>query len=152
MSENSRNQSRRATSGNSGAVSQQEGNNILRESNSILATIETNTKNMNLNVDTLEVSVDGLEVLQAQTNTTLAAILVDTDAADSSLNTIEAQSVLTASRLNNIQNKIAANVDGSGDTLGQINSNILTKNGEIETSLNSLIALPDKDLSGALTT
>ncbi len=53
-------------------------------------------------------------------NTTLASILVDTDAADSSLNTIEAQSVLTASRLNNIQNKISANTDGTGSTLGEL--------------------------------
>mgnify|MGYP003111042770 CR=1 FL=1 len=53
-------------------------------------------------------------------NTTLDAILVDSDAIDSSLNTIEAQSVLTASRLNNIQNKISENTDGTGNTLGQL--------------------------------
>ncbi len=121
-------------------------NELLNESHSTLKEIATNTKNINLNVDTVEVSVDALEVLQAQTNTTLASMLVDTDAIDSSCNTIEAQSVLTASRLNNIQNKISANVDGSGDTLGQINSNILTKNGEIETSLNSLISANHTDL------
>ena len=106
--------------------------NAAVDNSGILKEIATNTKNINLNVDTVEVSVDALEVLQAQTNTTLASILVDTDAADSSLNTIEAQSVLTASRLNNIQNKIAANVDGSGDTLGQINSNILSKNVQLQ--------------------
>ncbi len=120
--------------------------NAVVDNSGILKEIATNTKNINLNVDTVEVSVDALEVLQAQTNTTLASILVDTDAADSSLNTIEAQSVLTASRLNNIQNKISANVDGTGDTLGQINSNILTKNGEIESSLNSLISANHTDL------
>ncbi len=121
-------------------------NELINESHTTLKEIATNTKNINLNVDTVEVSVDALEVLQAQTNTTLAAMLVDTDAIDSSCNTIEAQSVLTASRLNNIQNKISANVDGTGDTLGQINSNILTKNGEIETSLNSLISANHTDL------
>ena len=111
-----------------------------------LDTIATNTANINVNVGDVEINVADLEVLQAQTNTTLASILVDTDAADSSLNTIEAQSVLTASRLNNIQNKISANVDGTGDTLGQISSNILTKNGEIESSMNSLISANHTDL------
>ena len=112
----------------------------------VLDTIATNTANINVNVGDVEINVADLEALQATTNTTLAAILVDTDAADSSLNTIEAQSVFTASRLNNIQNKISANTDGTGDTLGQINSNILTKNGEIETSLNSLIGANHSDL------
>ena len=112
-----------------------------------LDTIATNTANINVNVGDVEINVADLEALQATTNTTLASILVDTDACDSSLNTIEAQSVLTASRLNNIQNKISANVDGTGDTLGQINSNILTKNGEIESSLNSLISANHTDLS-----
>ena len=112
----------------------------------VLDTIATNTANINVNVGDVEINVADLEALQATTNTTLAAILVDTDAADSSLNTIEAQSVFTASRLNNIQNKISANTDGSGDTLGQINSNILTKNGEIETSMNSLIGANHADL------
>ena len=121
-------------------------NELLNETHSTLKQIETNTKNINLNVDTVEVSVDSLEVLQAQTNTTLAAMLVDTDAIDSSCNTIEAQSVLTASRLNNIQNKLSVNTDGTGNTLGQINSNILTKNGEIESSLNSLISANHTDL------
>jgi len=68
----------------------------------------------------IDLNTDGLEGLIASTNTTLASILVDTDAADSSLNTIEANSSLTASRLNNIQNKISANTDGTGDTLGQM--------------------------------
>ncbi len=111
----------------------------------VLEQIATNTANISVNVDSLEVNTDGLEALQATTNTTLAAILVDTDAADSSLNTIEAQSVLTASRLNNIQNKISANTDGTGDTLGQIASNILTKNtaaevhlGNVETKLGTI--------------
>ena len=121
-------------------------NELLNETHTTLREIASNTKNINLNVDTVDVSVDALEVLQAQTNTTLAAMLIDTDAIDSSCNTIEAQSVLTASRLNNIQNKIAANVDGTGDTLGQINSNILAKNGEIESSLNSLISANHDDL------
>ena len=92
----------------------------------VLDQIATNTSNINVNVDSLEVNTDGLEALQTTTNTTLASILIDTDAIDSSCNTIEAQSVLTASRLNNIQNKISANTDGTGDTLGQIASNILT--------------------------
>ena len=112
----------------------------------VLETIATNTANINVNVGDVEINVADLEALQATTNTTLASILVDTDACDSSLNTIEAQSVLTASRLNNIQNKISANTDGTGDTLGQINSNILTKNGEIETSMNSLISANHTDL------
>jgi len=73
-------------------------------------------------------------------------MLVDTDAIDSSTNTIEAQSVLTASRLNNIQNKIAANTDGSGDTLGQINSNILTKQTNIETLITQLDVVADASL------
>ena len=130
--------------------------NLLKELNthtehhttthSKLDTIATNTANINLNVDTLEVNTDTLEALYTTGNGTLASILVDTDAIDSSCNTIEAQSVLTASRLNNIQNKISANVDGTGDTLGQINSNILTKNGEIESSLNSLISANHTDL------
>ena len=68
----------------------------------------------------INLNTDGLEGLHGTTNTTLASILVDTDAIDSSCNTIEAQSVLTASRLNNIQNKISANTDGTGDTLGQM--------------------------------
>jgi len=107
------------------------------------------------------VNTDTLEAKIAETNTKLTAqksvldnMLIDTDAIDSSCNTIEAQSVLTASRLNNIQNKISANVDGTGDTLGQINSNILTKNGEIESSLNSLISANHTDLialEGSLT-
>ena len=126
----------------------------LSQSNQdVLQQIATNTANINLNVDTVEVSVDALEVLQAETNTKLAAqktvldsMLVDTDAIDSSCNTIEAQSVLTASRLNNIQNKLSVNVDGSGDTLGQINTNILAKNTEIESSLDSLIAANHTDL------
>ena len=121
-------------------------NELLNETHTTLREIATNTKNINLNVDTVEVSVDALEVLQAQTNTTLAAMLVDTDAIDSSCNTIEAQSVLTASRLNNIQNSITAAGDGSGDKLGVINTNILAKNGEIETSLNSLISANHTDL------
>ncbi len=126
---------------------------LLGSQHSTLKEIAANTKNINLNVDTLEVNTDTLETKIAETNTKLAAqktvldaMLVDTDAIDSSLNTIEAQSVLTASRLNNIQNKISANVDGTGDTLGQINSNILTKNGEIESSLNSLISANHTDL------
>ena len=126
----------------------------LSQSNQdVLQQIATNTANINLNVDTVEVSVDALEVLQAETNTKLAAqktvldsMLVDTDAIDSSCNTIEAQSVLTASRLNNIQNKLSVNVDGSGDTLGQINTNILAKNTEIESSLDTLIAANHTDL------
>ena len=111
----------------------------------VLDQIATNTANINVNVGDVEINVGDLETLQATTNTTLAAILVDTDAADSSLNTIEAQSVLTASRLNNIQNKISANTDGTGDTLGQIASNILTKNtaaevhlGNVETKLGTI--------------
>ena len=126
---------------------------LMGNQHSTLKEIAANTKNINLNVDTLEVNTDTLEAKIAETNTKLAAqktvldaMLVDTDAIDSSCNTIEAQSVLTASRLNNIQNKISANVDGTGDTLGQINSNILTKNGEIESSLNSLISANHADL------
>ena len=99
----------------------------------VLDQIATNTANINVNVGDVEINVADLEALQATTNTTLAAILVDTDAADSSLNTIEAQSVFTASRLNNIQNKISANTDGTGDTLGQIANSILAKNTQIET-------------------
>ena len=118
----------------------------------VLETIATNTANINVNVGDVEINVADLEALQATTNTTLASILVDTDACDSSLNTIEAQSVLTASILNNIQNKISANVDGTGDKLGQINSNILTKNGEIESSLNSLISANHTDLLALETT
>ena len=110
----------------------------------VLETIATNTANINVNVGDVEINVADLEALQATTNTTLAAILVDTDAADSSLNTIEAQSVLTASRLNNIQNKISANTDGTGDTLGQIASNILTKATSIETA----VQLLDNAISG----
>ena len=121
-------------------------NELLNESHVTLKEIATNTKNINVNVGDVEINANDLEVLQAQTNTTLAAMLIDTDAIDSSCNTIEAQSVLTASRLNNIQNKLSVNVDGSGDTLGQINSNILTKNGEIESSLNSLITANHSDL------
>ena len=101
--------------------------------NTTLATIATNTANIKLSADSVNLNVDGLETLQTTANATLAAILVDTDAADSSLNTIEAQSVFTASRLNNIQNKISANVDGTGSTLGQIANSILAKNTEIET-------------------
>ena len=114
------------------------------DSNKILQEIATNTKSINLNVDTLEVNTDTLETKIAETNTKLAAqktvldsMLVDTDAIDSSCNTIEAQSVLTASRLNNIQNKLSVNTDGTGDTLGQINSNILTA---VEGTLNVDIA------------
>ena len=95
--------------------------------NAVLDTIATNTANINVNVGDVEVNVADLEALQATTNATLASMLIDTDAIDSSLNTIETQSVFTASRLNNIQNKISANVDGTGDTLGQINSNMLSK-------------------------
>ncbi len=110
----------------------------------VLDQIATNTSNINVNVDSLEVNTDGLETLQTTTNTTLASILIDTDAIDSSCNTIEAQSVLTASRLNNIQNKISANTDGTGDTLGQIASNILTKATSIETAVQIL----DNAISG----
>ncbi len=106
--------------------------------NSLLSAIKENTANINLNVDTLEVNTDGLEALQTTANTTLASILVDTDAADSSLNTIEAQSVLTASRLNNIQNKLNVNTDGTGDTLGQIANNILSKNTDAEAHLGNI--------------
>ena len=73
-----------------------------------------------VSANAINLNTDGLEGLQGTTNTTLASILVDTDAADSSLNTIEANSSLTASRLNNIQNKISANTDGTGNTLGQM--------------------------------
>ena len=111
----------------------------------VLDQIATNTANINVNVGDVEINVGDLETLQTTTNTTLASILVDTDAIDSSCNTIEAQSVLTASRLNNIQNKISANTDGTGDTLGQIASNILTKNtaaevhlGNVETKLGTI--------------
>ena len=82
--------------------------------------------------------------LVTTTNTTLAAMLIDTDAIDSSLNTIEDQSVLTASRLNNIQNKISANVDGTGDTLGQINSNILSKTAATATTLAAMLVDTDE--------
>ena len=109
-------------------------NNNQQQTN-LLTKIEENTKNIKLEAETIDINVADLEALQTTANTTLAAILVDTDAADSSLNTIEANSSLTASRLNNIQNKISANVDGTGDTLGQINSNILLKNTQIETLL-----------------
>jgi len=119
-------------------LSHSNANNNQQQTN-LLTKIEENTKNINVNVGDVEINVQDVEALLATTNTTLASILIDTDAADSSLNTIEAQSVLTASRLNNIQNKISANVDGTGDTLGQINSNILLKNTEIETSLNSIL-------------
>ena len=122
--------------------------NLLRElatqslhhttAHSKLDTIATNTANIKLSADNVNLNVDTLEALQTTTNTTLAAILVDTDAADSSLNTIEANSGLTASRLNNIQNKISANVDGTGDTLGQIASNILSKNTDAETHLGNI--------------
>ena len=112
--------------------------NLLADHTKLLTDIKTNTGNINLNVDTLEVNTDGLEALQTTANTTLASILVDTDAADSSLNTIEAQSVLTASRLNNIQNKLNVNTDGTGDTLGQIANNILSKNTDAETHLGNI--------------
>ena len=42
------------------------------------------------------------------------------DLCDSSLNTIEANSTLSASRLNNIQNKLSENTDGTGDTVGEL--------------------------------
>ena len=42
------------------------------------------------------------------------------DLLDSSLNTIEANSTFTASRLNNIQNKLSQNTDGTGSTAGQM--------------------------------
>jgi len=115
-------------------LSHSNANNNQQQTN-LLTKIEENTKNINVNVGDVEINVQDVEALLATTNTTLASILIDTDAADSSLNTIEANSTLTASRLNNIQNKISANVDGTGDTLGQINSNILLKNTQIETLL-----------------
>ena len=111
-----------------------------------LQIIATNTANTTLTAEIVNLNTDGLESLQTTANATLASILVDTDAADSSLNTIEAQSVLTASRLNNIQNKISANVDGTGSTLGQIANSILAKNTEIETSADALIAANHTDL------
>ncbi len=82
------------------------------------------TQRTNEHLSKLNVTTNSLETLQTTANTTLAAILVDTDAADSSLNTIEAQSVLTASRLNNIQNKISENTDGTGETVGQMTKDI----------------------------
>ena len=118
--------------------------NLLTDQTQLLTDIKTNTGNIKLTADSVNLNVDTLEALQTTANTTLAAILVDTDAADSSLNTIEAQSVFTASRLNNIQNKISANVDGTGDTLGQIAADIASKAGSIKTS----VELIDNAVSG----
>jgi len=47
-------------------------------------------------------------------------VLVALDLLDSSLNTIESNSTFTASRLNNIQNKLSQNTDGTGSTAGQM--------------------------------
>jgi len=78
-------------------------------------------------------------VMLKSIETTLDAILVDSDAIDSSLNTIEANSTLQASRLNNIQNWIGtADGAGGGDKLGVVMSNILTKNTEIDTVLDAI--------------
>jgi len=127
--------------------------NLLSNSHGVLERIATNTENINVNVGDVEINAQELETLTTATNakldaqkSVLDAMLIDTDAIDSSLNTIEAQSVLTASRLNNIQNSITADGAGGGNKLGVINTSILAKNTEIETSMNSLISANHTDL------
>ena len=90
------------------------------DANGILDTIKDHHITAHGHQTTQHTKSDATNTKLDLANTTLASILVDTDAADSSLNTIEAQSVLTASRLNNIQNKISENTDGTGNTLGQL--------------------------------
>ena len=59
------------------------------------------------------------------------------DSCSSSLNTIESNSTLTASRLNNIQNKLAENTDGSGDTAGELLKSIDTNITTLEQVINN---------------
>jgi len=124
---------------------------LLNDSHSVLQKIATNTENINVNVGDVEVNTNDLEVLQTATNSkldvidsVLDAILIDSDAIDSSLNTIEAQSVLTASRLNNIQNWIGTSDGaGGGDKLGVIVTNLLAKNTEIDNVLDAILVDSD---------
>ena len=90
------------------------------DSNGLLATMNDHHLTAHGHQTTQHTKTDDTNTKLDLANTTLASILVDTDAADSSLNEIEAASVLTASRLNNIQNKISENTDGTGNTLGQL--------------------------------
>jgi len=116
---------------------------LLNDSHGVLERIATNTENINVNVGDVEINVADLEALQTSTNSILSNILIDTDHLDSSLNTIEAQSVLTASRLNNIQNSITADGAGSGDKLGVIVTNLLAKNTEIDNVLDAILVDSD---------
>jgi len=53
-------------------------------------------------------------------NTTLAAMNVNLDDIESACNQVKDNTQFVNSRLNNIQNKLAENTDGSGDTAGEL--------------------------------
>ena len=131
----------------------------LVDSNTILEKIATNTENMNVNVDTLEVSVDALEVLQAANNATTASIDTRLDnsigAVNNSDNLGDGSSQLRTISLGYDRSGGKARsilVDSGGITqvhdsvIETTNNSILAKNGEIESSLNSLITANHSDL------
>ena len=60
------------------------------------------------------------ERLHMETTANGNCLMVVDDESNSSLNTIEANSTLTSSRLNNIQNKLNQNSDGTGLTIGEM--------------------------------
>ena len=131
----------------------------LVDSNTILEKIATNTENMNVNVDTLEVSVDALELLQATNNASTSSIDTRLDnsigAVNNSDNLGDGSSQLRTISLGYDRTGGKARsilVDSGGitqvhDSVVEATSElILTKNGEIESSLNSLITANHTDL------
>ena len=71
-------------------------------------------------------------------NSTLTAMNVNLNDIESACNQVKDNTQFVNSRLNNIQNKLAENSDGSGDTAGQLLKSLDTNVGDCESALNDI--------------
>jgi len=97
--------------------------------NAVLDTIATNTANIKISTDSVNLNVDTLEALIGSSNTKLDTLESSADALISANHT---DLVAIEASLTSMESKM--------DTDNAVFDNILTKNGEIETSLNSILS------------
>ena len=110
--------------------------------NAVLDTIATNTANIKISTDSVNLNVDTLEALIGSSNTKLDTLESSADALISANHTdlVALEASLTSMEAKmDVDNAVFDNIlSKNGEIETSLNS-ILTKNGEIETSLNSIL-------------